>query len=142
MSGGKWYMFVNYEINQRVSANVGNGGYTLNSGIILIPALSGAPDVRKLLKVTSIKKPSLTFWFADSRPMDNWSPAGKRCGYETCPSLDLKISFADEGDSSDWNISGRHNKTANLLFFDGHVKAYNHGTYSSSELLSSWDGNF
>jgi prepilin-type processing-associated H-X9-DG protein len=143
INGVKWHIYVNYEINMRVSGSPGALGSTLTDGVILISAFNGSPDVRSLLKTSSMKKPSQTFWFADARAADDWAPAGKRCNYEVRRDGPLRISFADSGNNSDWDIAGRHGKSANILFFDGHVDSYASGSYdSSSGLFQSWDGTW
>jgi prepilin-type processing-associated H-X9-DG protein/prepilin-type N-terminal cleavage/methylation domain-containing protein len=145
INGVKWYIFVNYEINVRVSGSAGGVGGSLTGGIILIPAFNGTPDVWSLQKTSFVRKPSQTFWYADARAWDDWGPAGKRCNYETTGFIPLKISSTDSGNNNDWDISGRHSKSANILFFDGHVNNYHSGNYNttlSSELLQSWDGTW
>ncbi len=145
INGVKWYIYVNYEINNRVSGAATGVGGSLTGGTILIHALNGTPDVWTLQKASFVRQPSQTFWYADARPMDNWNPSGKRCGYEVTGSIPLKISPTDSGNEGIWHISGRHSKSANILFFDGHVNNYHSGLYNttlSSELLQSWDGTW
>ena len=131
-------VYLNYEINKRVSGSFG--------ATYFIPGVGSlSPDVKSLLKANMIASPSNTYWIGDARAADNVTPSGKRCHYNVSsdPTRGLRISPTDAGDEGDWEISGRHDKSANLLLFDGHAKSYRYGYHkASSGLLQSWDGKF
>jgi len=109
--------------DKTASSNQGFTGYGYNNSY-LSPSTYDAPnydEVAKAVNLSAIKSPSETVAFADSARLRNYDP---NTFASISPAVFEANTFLSKPSDDYPSVNARHNEMANVLYCDGHVKAF------------------
>lgn len=109
--------------NDQLAANQGFTGYGYNSSY-LSPSVYEPPtyaETPKPVKLAAVQSPSQTVAFADSARLRNYDP---KTFASISPPVFEGNTFLSPPSGNYPSFNARHNETGNVLYADGHVKAF------------------